>query len=58
MSYIETKEDLEWELWMMSMCSNVPEGREYRDKRRIEVKRKLAEMELATCYNKETVCKM
>jgi len=49
MAYTETKADLEWELWMMDMCSGINEGAEYRAKRRKEIKKKLAEMELSKC---------
>lgn len=47
MAYRETRADLEWELWMMEMCGDIPQTREYRKNRRAEIKKKLAEMELA-----------
>lgn len=47
MSYVETRADLEWELWMMNICGDITQSREYSEKRRKEIKLKLAEMELA-----------
>ena len=49
MAYTETKADLEWELWMMDMCGDIPQSQEYSRKRRKEIKVKLAEMELDKC---------
>ncbi len=45
--YVETKADLEWELWMLNMCQGVGDV-EYSKQRRQEIKKKLAEMELNT----------
>lgn len=48
MAYTETKADLEWELWMMDMCGDIPQSLDYCINRRKEIKLKLAEIELAT----------
>lgn len=47
MAYVETRADLEWELWMMDMCTGIGDP-EYTKKRRSEIKIKLAEMILAS----------